>query len=246
MTTTQVRPSRRALVHGAAWSVPVVTVAAAAPAFAASPCVTDQDLTLDWGTTTYAKNNENLGTASVTGGAGVTPVTVSFASAKNGTGVRAASNLTVTSQTNVGGQGTGQKALELFHSQPSTTGRANRQDVTITFDRPVTGLSFTISDIDSLDSNGNDNDYVDYVELTGVYSAQKAAGLLGAGTVADPWRMQNTNNSIDTTSSAGNVRVTYSGPVTSITLSFYNGAHNNAKGQHAIYLNDFTFTAKGC
>lgn len=246
MTTTPVRTSRRALVHGAAWSVPVVTVAAAAPAFAASPCATDYNLRLDWGTTTYAKASANLGTATVTAGAGTSPVTVSFASTKNGTGVRAASNLTVTTQTNVGGSGAGEQALELYHAQPSTSGRANRQDVVITFSRPVTGLSFTISDIDSFDDNGHDNDYVDYVELTGTYAATKASGLLGSGTQADPWRMQNTNNSIATTSSAGNVSVTYPGAVTSITLSFYNGAQQQAKGQHAIYLNDLTFTTTGC
>ena len=33
-----VSPSRRSVVRGAAWSVPVVAVAATAPAFAASPC----------------------------------------------------------------------------------------------------------------------------------------------------------------------------------------------------------------
>src|SRR5687767_15163185 len=36
MSATLVRPSRRTLVRAAAWTVPVVSVAAAAPAFAAS------------------------------------------------------------------------------------------------------------------------------------------------------------------------------------------------------------------
>ena len=36
MTNTLARPTRRTLVRGAAWSVPVVSIAAAAPAFAAS------------------------------------------------------------------------------------------------------------------------------------------------------------------------------------------------------------------
>ena len=36
MTITTARPTRRTLVRGAAWSVPVVSIAAAAPAFAAS------------------------------------------------------------------------------------------------------------------------------------------------------------------------------------------------------------------
>lgn len=36
MTVTTARPTRRTLVRGAAWSVPVVSIAAAAPAFASS------------------------------------------------------------------------------------------------------------------------------------------------------------------------------------------------------------------
>lgn len=36
MTNTLARPTRRTLVRGAAWSVPVVSIAAAAPAFASS------------------------------------------------------------------------------------------------------------------------------------------------------------------------------------------------------------------
>lgn len=36
MTITTARPTRRSLVRGAAWSLPVVSIAAAAPAFAAS------------------------------------------------------------------------------------------------------------------------------------------------------------------------------------------------------------------
>ena len=41
MTSTQLRPTRRTIVRGAAWTVPVVSIAAAAPAFAASLCSPD-------------------------------------------------------------------------------------------------------------------------------------------------------------------------------------------------------------
>lgn len=40
MTSSVTRPTRRTLVKGAAWSVPVIAVAGAAPAFAASGSVT--------------------------------------------------------------------------------------------------------------------------------------------------------------------------------------------------------------
>jgi hypothetical protein len=44
-TTTPLAPSRRAVMRTAAWSVPVISVAATAPAFAASP-----QSTVTWGT----------------------------------------------------------------------------------------------------------------------------------------------------------------------------------------------------
>ena len=37
-TLTAVRPSRRTVTRAAAWTVPVIAVAATAPAYAASPC----------------------------------------------------------------------------------------------------------------------------------------------------------------------------------------------------------------
>lgn len=45
MTTTSSGPSRRTLVKGAAWSVPVVAVAGAAPAMAASPEIIHSHIT---------------------------------------------------------------------------------------------------------------------------------------------------------------------------------------------------------
>ena len=225
----------------------MVTVAAAAPAFAASPCTTSYEYRLDWGTTPYTRNSDNLGTATIAGPAvGAQSVNVEFRSTKNGTGARAADNLTVTPGGGIGGQPATEKALQLFHSSPSTSGYANRQDLVIRFSSPVTGLAFTISDIDSLDDNGNDRDYWDHVALTGTYQAALAPGVEGSGTQSLPWKMSNQNNSIAETNGAGNVRVTYAGSVQEITVSFWNGAGVNAKGQHAIFVNDLTFTTPGC
>jgi hypothetical protein len=52
MTNTLARPTRRTLVRGAAWSVPVVSIAAAAPAFAASgtSSLTAGGAAVKWGT----------------------------------------------------------------------------------------------------------------------------------------------------------------------------------------------------
>ena len=62
----------------------------------------------------------------------------------------------------------------------------------------------------------------------------------GAGLGGDAWRYNNANTALDDTSSAGNVTVTYTGPVSAINLFFYS---QNAGGEHRVFLGDFTFTA---
>lgn len=49
-TRDQRQPSRRTVVRGAAWAVPTVAVATAAPAFAASPCTTSACPNISFGT----------------------------------------------------------------------------------------------------------------------------------------------------------------------------------------------------
>ena len=71
--------TRRTLVRGAAWSVPVVAVAATAPAFAASPCSDRYSYLLNWGATPYTRANARNGSATVAS-ADSTAVTVTFLS----------------------------------------------------------------------------------------------------------------------------------------------------------------------
>ena len=71
----------------------------------------------------------------------------------------------------------------LYHAS-STAGRGNRQEVTITFSRPVRGLKFYVTDIDTITSPA----YSDRVELTAKNAANGNVpfgyvndGITGAG-----------------------------------------------------------------
>ncbi|CUR62238.1 exported hypothetical protein [metagenome] len=259
-------PSRRNVVRTAAWTVPVVAAAVGAPAFAASCGTTSYTWRLDWGnettddafSTAYPSapttnaQGVRAGTATITGPAGTTPMTVSFTSTSVGTDTRTNNNLRVDAGTYPSIGGTGGTGLLLQH-QNITSGRANsRQEVVIAFGRPVTNLQFSVTDIDSNDQQGNNNDFYDQVELTGTRSytfTSRGGGntyVIGAGTQNDPWHMYNDDtvaNDSGANSDRGNVNLTYPGPVSSITLTYWT---SRGSGNQAIFLSDFTFTAMGC
>ena len=237
------RPSRRAVVATGAWAVPVVLLSVPAPAFAASPACT-APYKITWGTSAMTARTQvgnvqsTVATATVTSGSG-TPVTATFSSTPAGTDARDATNLTVPNVTNIGGLGAGKKGIAFSHSN-ITSGRTNRQTVTIIFSREVSGLSFTVTDIDSDNNNGNNNDYWDQIELSGTRSAVKPATVLGTGVLGDAWHYTNNNTSLAETSSAGIVTVTYGAPVTSITVDYWSATNG---GDQWVFLSDFTFTA---
>lgn len=253
-------PSRRNVVRTAAWTVPVVAAAVGAPAFAASCGTTSYTWRLDWSnddatdqfTTSYPTpttvSGVQTGVATITGPAGTVPVAVTFTSQMYGTMQRDADNLRVSSvlspaANNVGGlnQGAG---LNVSHQDPIPSGRDNRQEVSISFDRAVTGLSFTIADIDRQSGDWNDR-----VELTGsrTYAGPNISGngTNGPGGSNNAWRPDDAGNA-GNSSSHGNLTVTYSGTIAAsspIVLTFWNSSGN---GNQRIFLSDFTFTAMGC
>ncbi len=259
------RASRRNVVRGAAWSVPVVAVATAAPAFAASPCDA-QSYRLNWGNTTgqtvYSKNTStNVGTASVSGSSGGGAVTVTFSSSTVGTVSRATDNLTVSTETNIGNLGAGERGLNISHNDGITAGRGNRQVIQIRFDRDVTGLSFSLTDIDSSRTNVGTtrnpiyDGWYDRVELSGSPTASTVnSSVIGAGTnttesssASGPWRhVDDDINVPNAGSSGGNVTVTYPGTIAAnaaITLVYWSAIGG---GNQRIFLSDLTFNAKGC
>lgn len=240
-TPTSYVPSRRTVLRAAAWTAPAVSVAVAVPAYAAcSPAsATTGSYRLDWGVTPWTMTSAKTGVATVASStAGGTAVPVTFVSSGPQSLKLAAANLTVPSQTNVGGLGASARALQLHHAAPLTAGRDAGQVVTISFGRPVSGLSFTITDIDS-----QGNGWWDQVSLSGRRTAQSATGIRGAGTDASPWRQREGTSAVPATSGAGNVRVSYTEPVTTIVLKFWTSVTG---GTQLINLTDFTFTASSC
>jgi hypothetical protein len=248
-----VRPSRRSVVRGAAWSVPVVSMAATAPAFAASCGSTDYSYALDWNTASIGTTTSgNAVTAYVltAGPAGSAPIGVSFKSTTTGTVTRDTDNLAVSSENNVGNLGG--KALNISHASPITAGYNNRQTVAISFDRAVTGLSFYLSDIDSqLTQSGGwwnptTSGWWDRVSLSGSYTPTRDTNVRGGGTTNDPWYYNDSDTNVGNNAAGARVRVVYSGTIaanTPITLEYWS---TQAGGNQRIFLTDMSWTARGC
>jgi hypothetical protein len=134
-----------------------------------------------------------------------------------------------------------------------TSGRDNRQTVTFTFSRPVSGLAFKITDIDS-QSRG----WYDQVALSGSRSFQvneRTANwwgfpiklgdhVLGTGTLDNPWHYYDSNTVVGNAGdSRGDVRVTYTEPVTTIALDYWTTVGGS---NQRIWLSDFSFTSSSC
>lgn len=240
-------PTRRNVVRTAAWTVPVVAAGVAAPAYAASCGDTSTAWRLDWGATGTSwtqpavSNGVQTGDAVITGGAGTQPMRVTLRSQTFGSMARDADNFKLSGAlnpavTNVGGLNQGQ-GLNVSHASPLPSGRTNRQEVQISFNRAVTNLSFTISDTDW--TSGWD----DRVELTGTRTVV-STGIQGAGVLNDPW-MATSQGNAGNSSGARNITVTYASLAanTPITLAFWNDGGNQ---NQRIFLSDFTFNAFGC
>lgn len=128
------RPSRRAITRGAAWSVPVIAVAATAPAYAAS-CDSTTPTSMN-----LASRNGGDGTA------------VTFTSGVAGGMTVGTWNLRTDDQP---AMPAGWLELE---NRPRGAGGASSpstyQDITVTFSKAVRKLTFDIADIDTSGSVG--------------------------------------------------------------------------------------------
>jgi hypothetical protein len=238
-------PSRRTVLRTAAWSVPAVSVSVAVPAYAAcSPAsATTTSYMLNWGTGLYTRSSAESGSASVPGrGVGAQPVNVFVTSKVSGDVRLTSENLAESAH-----------GLELHHASRVTAGRSNRQTVTFTFSRPVSGLAFTIKDVDS-QSRG----WYDQVELSGSrdfavnerivhwfgFPIRVGDFVEGAGTSDSPWHFYNSNTVVaNTGDNRGDIRVTYKEPVTTIALDYWTSVGGS---NQRIWLSDFSFTASSC
>lgn len=246
---------RRALVKSAAWTVPVVAAAVAAPIASASPCTFTYPGTVVFGGagsnyTRGANNSTTAASASVALGAGITPVGVTFAAAVSGsTYALRPANLSVAT---VSGIQTLWLEQTVRGAQEPTTAPDRGQLLTVTFDRPVTDVTLRLEDMTRATTMSTFR-YSDTVVITpgaGTMSeGVKGSDTAGSGTAADPWRTTVHNPVVPTINTATSVRdIVLSGPLTSFTLRYFSTQGGTSAQAQAILLPNFTFTARreGC
>lgn len=228
-------PSRRTVVRGAAWSVPVVAVATAAPAFAASPCTAKTALLpVTWSATSTTTSQ----TGTTTTGA-----TVSVAAAYTRAGLSPGS----LGSGNLGAQtaSSTRDSFAIVNNTPALlTGdpSTNFQTVTFTFSEPVFGLTFSIDDID------RGTGYWDWVSLASspgeIPGATFSAGttIIGGGTDANGWRTSATSGGDNLATQT--VTATYANGLVGITqlrLKFWSTVNNATSTAHLLRLRQMSF-----
>jgi hypothetical protein len=277
MSTTSVEPatpasyvpSRRTLLRAAAWTAPAVSVAVAVPAYAATsgPVVcADASYEVSWASNYNAQSRAavaRLVSAAGAGTLGSEPLTLTLSSQFFGNMEAGSTTLTegtysnlAVSPRNVGG--TAMRGLTIMQrAKQGVTSYGNnrsnhRQEVTLVFNRPVSNLKFTLTDIDSMDPSGRNNgQYQDRIWVTGGPAGVRAGGLSGAGTSASPWRPTGTNTEYNPVSgSLGNVDVSYVGKPASAVykITYWNDQSGTlvSRGLQGVFLTNLSFTASSC
>ncbi len=195
------------MTRGAAWSIPVVSLAVAAPAMAASGCkmTTGQ---LNW-SSFAAGSNQTGKVLATTGGTGVT-VTISLSGDTGATG----NGIVTTTSTG------GKSPVMRFTSLNNV--RNTSQVITITFNKPVQNLTFSLLDIDSTPGGYYDNVII---STTG-FTATKHSNVIGAGTAngngnnSGPFRAPDDDSPVAGSSADGNVDLSWVGPVNSVAFTY--------------------------
>jgi hypothetical protein len=200
--------SRRTVAKSTAWATPLLVTSVAAPAYAASgPCVGGEATLVS----------------------GTMPVNLTFPP----------STVTATvGWSSTGAQGDDQTPGEtglvrtvaysptwnyLKLHLPRGMTQGDTVTLTLTFSQPVTNLSLTITDIDKETKN-----WIDEVVVSPLgFTADKAANVIGTGTAADPFRSQ-VEGGID--SAAGDVTLTWAGPVTQVQITYRAADSQNKSG----------------
>lgn len=226
--------SRRTVVRGAAWSVPVIAVATAAPAFAASPCATKTALMpVTWaastGTTRQTGTAANGTTVNVTAAytaSGLTPGSLGTGNMSPQSAARASDSFAIVNNTPA--------AL----GDPST----NFQTVTFAFTQPVFGLTFSIDDID------RGSGYWDHVSIASTPAETPGATfgsgstITGAGVDGNAWRTTSTGGGDNLASQS--VTVTYADGLVGISqlrLKFWSTVNGLTSTTHLLRLRQMSF-----
>jgi hypothetical protein len=255
----ETRPSRRAVVRTAAWSVPVIAVATTAPAFAASPCDARTNQVLDWDAANagYSRTSDTAAKASLVPATNVPVLTVDIAASYGGN-MKPGYELTSSGTTNpslrlasaIGGLGISGVSLWQNTTSASPQGYNDIGRYTFTFSREVSNLRFTITDIDYASG-----DFKDALQITGAaYTVtSRGAGVIQASDATfGRYFIANESSgaSNNATGSAGNLELKFAGPVKTFTISYVNALSgsftNGVDTDQTIYVSDMTFDYKPC
>ena len=224
MSETNRTMSRRTVTKGIAWTVPAVTVATAAPAFAVSGCIVKTNFdALTVGTCQIAPSVITFAPSAVT-------ATISYASTGQG-GDNTPGDTCKVERTTSAPQW---NYIELEMLDPLNVG--DTITVTIALSQAMENLSFTLHDIDS-----TENGWLDTVIVnTPGFTLARGANIQGAGTSGDPIRPIDEGDT-PISSGLGDVRITWPGLVQTVTFTYRAGMTGNSANQH-IGLGNISFS----
>ena len=212
-------------VAGAAWAAPQIVSTEAA---AAASCNAG---TLSWGGFTVGSTFTSTTVNGVT-------VTLTTATLPGTTTL--STNRTIRASPN---GGFSQRVLQ-FQQLPNAIGIG--QDITFSFDAPVSNVSFSLYDIDNLFGGWGDRIQVLTTGYTSTIPSTftpvtPTGNVIGDGTAGNRFRGSNTNANWDDNSNRGNVTLTYAGPITSFSFRYQNAA-NTGGGNMRIGISDITWS----
>jgi hypothetical protein len=210
------RATRRTLVRTAAWTAPVLATVAAAPAFAASPCVSQ---TISFGS--YANGTTFPSGSTFTAGAVTATLSLTGATTANG-------NSAIYPTTPLS------KELRFYDLNASNTS----QTIKFTFNRPVTNLAIQIVDIDQ-SSNYDD----EVVVNTAGWTATLGGSVKGAGTNQNPYQ-SSTGSSVADGSGLADITLTYAA-ATEFSITYRQG-NGTITGSPHIGIRSMSFTPSTC
>lgn len=228
-------PSRRTIVRGAAWTMPVVALSVAAPAFAASPCGTKTPpLAVTWSSSSTTSSQTGTTSNGTTVNVAATYTATTLGRGSIGSGNLTAQTVAAT-----------RDCIAVVNNSPTagaTMGSANFQTVTFNFTRPVFGLTLSIDDID------RGGGYWDYVGLaatpaqapTPTFSA--GTTITGGGTYDNGWRTTAASGGDNLASQA--VTVTYANGsigLSSLGLRFWSTELPLGSAVHLLRIRQMSF-----
>lgn len=240
-------PTRRTLVRGAAWSVPVVSIAAAAPAFAASPCDTPANGTVNFADGgNFTRASATAGQANVVLSDGTT-LGVSFSS------VISAGYTTDVRNMVAGAASVFPGNLALVQQRTDADNSTARgQKLTITFNRPVFNLVLPISSFSWPDTPTAYQDAA-WVTPTPTGTPVNGSNVTGTGTSANPFRniVSGPSTTVPYSGPTTTTTLTYSGGTTgisSVTVNYFDRQAGTGHAAAGLAILNMTFNAKkaGC